>query len=73
MGRVSARALLTGLAGGAALTIVAMAIGIALDPRAAFAQRGHADRAGAFTLADILSAPFPSDMVAAPRGARVAW
>jgi dipeptidyl aminopeptidase/acylaminoacyl peptidase len=52
--------------------LVAVAIGIALDPRAAFAQRGRADP-GAFTLADILSAPFPSDMVAAPHGARVAW
>lgn len=41
--------------------------------RMGFAQRERAEQPGPFSLADVLSAPFPSGMVAAPGGARVAW
>ena len=44
-----------------------------LAPPSVHAQRDRGGPAGPFTLADILSAPFPSEMVAAPSGARVAW
>jgi dipeptidyl aminopeptidase/acylaminoacyl peptidase len=39
----------------------------------AAAQRGRTDLPAPFTIADILSAPFPSELVASPDGRRVAW
>jgi len=42
-------------------------------PPGAAAQRGRTDLPSPFTIADILSAPFPSELVASPDGRRVAW
>ncbi len=44
---------------------------VAVPPRLAAAQGAAPD--SAFTLEDVLSAPFPTDLVAAPAGGRVAW
>jgi dipeptidyl aminopeptidase/acylaminoacyl peptidase len=45
-------------------------IGLALGMALAGAPTGHA---GDFTLAQVLGAPFPSDLTAAPAGQRYAW
>ena len=50
-------------------TSLALALFLAAGPRAAVGRR--ATRPAAFTLEQVLSAPFPSDLVAAPSGG--AW
>jgi hypothetical protein len=45
----------------------------ALLPLAAGAAAAAGAERGAFTLEQVLSAPFPSDLAAAPTGGAVAW
>lgn len=52
--------------------LLVLALGC-IASRTGFAQRDRGEQLGPFSLADVLSVPFPSDLVAAPGGARVAW
>ena len=52
--------------------MLAAGLWLGLPPGAA-AQRGRTDLPSPFTIPDILSAPFPSELVASPDGRRVAW
>ncbi|MFI5280098.1 MAG: S9 family peptidase [Gemmatimonadales bacterium] len=46
---------------------------VALAPRALPAQQGHEGAAESFTLQAVMSAPFATELVAAPNGRAVAW
>ena len=49
------------------------AIAIALLPTALFAQRATAPAAASFTLDQVMSAPFPTNLTAAATGEKLAW
>ncbi len=51
-----------------AVSLSVCALNFAFDSSRATAQQG-----GGFTLEQVLSSPFPSDLVAAPTGDRIAW
>ncbi|NOT62562.1 MAG: prolyl oligopeptidase family serine peptidase [Acidobacteria bacterium] len=57
------------------MTRTRIALCLAAFAALAFTQRAHSTHAQTkpFTIEQILSAPFPSDLVAAPSGERIAW
>lgn len=50
-----------------------LAVAALLAPAVAVAQRGHEDAPEPWSIAELLTVPFPSELVAAPNGRAVAW
>jgi dipeptidyl aminopeptidase/acylaminoacyl peptidase len=60
-----------GLSERAVVPVLVVAVLCATSPLRA--QRGHEDAVEPYTIQEVLSAPFPSELVAAPNGRAVAW